>query len=157
MGSVKLAQKPTRFFPLGFSPGYLDPRGKGTLAARLGDLGERGGGRGYPNLADLNPPPSQTASFPFPATSHPATHPPPLTLTCGAGRQALRMASELECRWVYLGSCRMGCMLNACLLFMDIMVAAAAAARKNQKRRAGGRSSSAPRLIVSDRALRHPQ
>lgn len=45
-------------------------------------------------------------------------------LTWGAGRQALRMASELVCRCGYLGSCRMGCMLNACLLFMDIMVGA---------------------------------
>lgn len=45
-----------------------------------------------------------------------------MRLTWGAGRQALRMASELVCRWGYLGSCRMGCMLNACLLFMDIMV-----------------------------------
>lgn len=33
------------------------------------------------------------------------------------------MASELECRGVYLGSCRMGCMLNGCLLFIDIMIA----------------------------------
>ena len=44
-------------------------------------------------------------------------------LTDGVGRQALRMASELECRGVYLGSCRMGCILKGCLLFMDIMIA----------------------------------
>lgn len=44
-------------------------------------------------------------------------------LTDGVGRQARRMASELECRGVYLGSCRMGCMLNGCLLFIDIMIA----------------------------------
>lgn len=37
--------------------------------------------------------------------------------------QALRMASELECRGVYLGSCRIGCMLKGCLLFIDIMIA----------------------------------
>lgn len=39
------------------------------------------------------------------------------------GRQALRMASELECSGVYLGSCRMGCILKGCLLFIDIMIA----------------------------------
>ena len=44
-------------------------------------------------------------------------------LTDGVGRQALRIASELECRGVYLGSCRMGCILKGCLLFIDIMVA----------------------------------
>lgn len=44
-------------------------------------------------------------------------------LTDGVGRQALRMASELECRGVYLGSCRIGCMLKGCLLFIDIMIA----------------------------------
>lgn len=44
-------------------------------------------------------------------------------LTDGVGRQALRMASELECRGVYLGSCRMGCILKGCLLFIDIMIA----------------------------------
>lgn len=44
-------------------------------------------------------------------------------LTDGVGRQALRMASELECRGVYLGSCRMGCILKGCLLFIDIMTA----------------------------------
>lgn len=44
-------------------------------------------------------------------------------LTDGVGRQALRMASELECSGVYLGSCRMGCMLKGCLLFIDIMMA----------------------------------
>lgn len=44
-------------------------------------------------------------------------------LTDGVGRQALRMASELECSGVYLGSCRMGCILKGCLLFIDIMIA----------------------------------
>lgn len=44
-------------------------------------------------------------------------------LTDGVGRQALRMASELECRGVYLGSWRMGCILKGCLLFIDIMIA----------------------------------
>lgn len=44
-------------------------------------------------------------------------------LTDAVGMQALRMASELECSGVYLGSCRMGCMLKGCLLFMDIMMA----------------------------------
>lgn len=44
-------------------------------------------------------------------------------LTDGVGRQARRMASELECSGVYLGSCRMGCMLKCCLLFIDIMMA----------------------------------
>lgn len=44
-------------------------------------------------------------------------------LTEGVGRHARRMASELEWRGVYLGSCRMGCMLKGCLLFMDIMIA----------------------------------
>lgn len=44
-------------------------------------------------------------------------------LTDGVGRQALRMASELECRGVYLGSCRIGCILKGCLLFIDIMIA----------------------------------
>lgn len=33
------------------------------------------------------------------------------------------MASELECRGVYLGSCSMGCILKGCLLFIDIMIA----------------------------------
>lgn len=44
-------------------------------------------------------------------------------LTDGVGRHARRIASELECRGVYLGSWRIGCMLKACLLFMDIMIA----------------------------------
>lgn len=44
-------------------------------------------------------------------------------LTDGVGRQALRMASELECRGVYLGSWSMGCILKGCLLFIDIMIA----------------------------------
>lgn len=44
-------------------------------------------------------------------------------LTDGVGRQALRIASELVCSGVYLGSCRMGCILKGCLLFIDIMVA----------------------------------
>lgn len=47
----------------------------------------------------------------------------------GVGRQALRMASELECSGVYLGSCRMGCMLKGCLLFIDIMMAEVREAR----------------------------
>lgn len=44
-------------------------------------------------------------------------------LTDGVGRHARRIASELECRGVYLGSWRIGCILKACLLFMDIMIA----------------------------------
>lgn len=44
-------------------------------------------------------------------------------LTDGVGRQALRMASELECRGAYLGSWSMGCILKGCLLFIDIMIA----------------------------------
>lgn len=46
-----------------------------------------------------------------------------IELTEGVGRHALRMASELECRGVYFGSCKIGCILKACLLFMDIMMA----------------------------------
>lgn len=43
--------------------------------------------------------------------------------TCGVCRHALLMASELECRVVYLCS-GMGCMAKcACLLFMDIILA----------------------------------
>lgn len=46
------------------------------------------------------------------------------SFTCGVCRQALLIASELECRVVYLCSGKLGCMAKcACLLFMDIMFA----------------------------------
>lgn len=44
--------------------------------------------------------------------------------TCGVCRQALLIASELECRVVYLGSGKEGCIAKCgCLLFMDIILA----------------------------------
>lgn len=44
--------------------------------------------------------------------------------TCGVCRQALLIASELECRVVYLCSGKEGCMAKCgCLLFMDIILA----------------------------------
>ncbi len=46
-----------------------------------------------------------------------------IELTEGVGKHARRIASELECRGVYLCSCRIGCILNGCLLFMDIILA----------------------------------
>ena len=47
-------------------------------------------------------------------------------LTCGVCRHALRMASELECRVVYLCSGSDGCIPKCvCLLFMDIILARA--------------------------------
>lgn len=47
------------------------------------------------------------------------------SLTGGVGRQALRMASELECSEGYLCSGREGCMAKwGCLLFMDIILEA---------------------------------
>ena len=45
------------------------------------------------------------------------------SLTDGVGRQARRIASELECSGLYLGSWRIGCILKGCLLFIDIMIA----------------------------------
>ncbi len=46
------------------------------------------------------------------------------SFTCGACRHALLIASELECRVVYLCSGKLGCMAKwCCLLFMDIMFA----------------------------------
>lgn len=46
-------------------------------------------------------------------------------LTGGVGRQARRMASELECNDGYLCSGRVGCMAKwGCLLFMDIILTA---------------------------------
>lgn len=46
-----------------------------------------------------------------------------IELTECVGKHALRMASELECRGEYFGSCKIGCILKGCLLFMDIMMA----------------------------------
>lgn len=43
--------------------------------------------------------------------------------TGGVGKQTLLMCSVVECNPGYLGSWRIGCMLNCCLPFMVIMIA----------------------------------
>lgn len=102
----------------------------------------------------IPPAPSQHMGTPTPTQPQPKTKKDTdpnvgdARLTWGAGRQALRMASELVCRWGYLGSCRMGCMLKACLLFMDIMIGLGAGQGRSGLPGSGG-------AVLSASAARH--